>query len=218
MNATVGKRTLLLSLVAVAVSTAGCAAAVSPTRSPVATTRDSPAWSSDPAISSPVASRAAEDPLLAELRDRPPILPKVGVMDGCPVSSPQRINGTAVSALGSEPLYAGGLSHTSNWNEATTIDGARYIEVTWLSEPHYLRSLLVEGANLTTGAPIEFRTPDGVLDEELYLTTATSSEGTPGPGFREWVVQIQIPERGCYGMQVEAGGHIGGYIIVFEVT
>ncbi len=211
------RRTLLLSLVAVTLSTAGCSAAVSPTRSPVATNLDSPGSSSDPAIT-PVAPTAAEDALLAELRDRPPILPKLGPMDACPLSSPQRINGTAVSALGGEPLYAGGLGRTSNWNEVTTIDGARYLEVNWLSEPHYNRPLLVEGDNLITGAPIEFRTPDGLLDDELYLTTATSSDGTLGPGFREWAVLIQIPERGCYGMQVEAGGHIGGYTIVFEVT
>ncbi len=208
--------TLLLSLVAITLSTAGCSAAVSPTTSPVATNLDSPASSSDPAITIP--TTAAEDPLLAELRDRPPILPKVGPMDECPLSSPQRINGTAVSALGGEPLYAGGLSQTSNWNDATTLDGARYLEVNWLSEPHYIRPLLVEGANLVTGAPIEFRTPNGRLDDELYLTSATSSDGTLGPGFREWAVHIQIPERGCYGMQVEAGGHIAGYIIVFEVT
>src|SRR5688500_17690540 len=139
MQATVRKRTLVISLVAVALSTAGCAADASPKGSPVAITQDRPAWSSDRAITSPVASTAAEDPFLAELRDRPPILPAVDEMDACPVSSPQRINGTSVSALGSEPLYAGGLTRTSNWNEAATIDGARYLEVNWLSEPHYIR-------------------------------------------------------------------------------
>src|SRR5688572_27724905 len=158
MRAPMGKWTLPLGLAAAALTTAACA-------SDVPLSGDSlPSLSPAPTTAIP-GSTAVDDPVLADLRDRPPILPEVDVMDGCPVSSPQRINGAPLSALGSEPLFAGGLSHTTNWNETISIDGGRYLEVNWLSEPAYTRSLLVQGANLASSAPIEFRTPDGVMDE-----------------------------------------------------
>ena len=183
---------------------------------PVATDEPSPSASEDEPLTTeaPVA-----DPVLAEFRARPSILGEIDMRNGCPVSMPQRVNGATFSALGSEPFSAGGLNARMDWDDAIEIDGDRYLEVSWLSEPHYSRQVLVRGIDLETGAPVEFRSSDGAVTEELYLMTATSTEvESIGPGFRTWAASVSVPEPGCYAIQVEARDHIGAYTIVFEVT
>ena len=112
-----------------------------------------------------------------------------------------------------------GLNARVDWDDSIEIEGARYLEVNWLSPPHYIRQALVRGINLESGEPIEFRSTDGAATWELYLTTATSTEvESIGPGFRTWSAHIGVPQPGCYALQVEARNHIGGYTIVFEVS
>ena len=126
--------------------------------------------------------------------------------------------GTALSALGSEPLYALGLDAVTEWDQAREVEGERYLEVTWVSEPTNTHPLLVRGVELETREPVRFHLPNGGETEELYLTTGTSVESeSVGPGYRSWPVLIGAPEPGCYGLQVEAIGHIGAYAIVFEL-
>lgn len=127
--------------------------------------------------------------------------------------------GTSLFALGTEPLFAPGLSGMSEWDQAVEIDGDRYVEVNWLSLPTYLLPLLVRGVNLETNAPVEFRSPEGVVSEELYLTTSTSTEAeSVGPGYRTWPSLLAVPEPGCYGLQIEGIGHFGGYTIVIDLN
>lgn len=159
------------------------------------------------------------DPVLTELRARPSILGEIDVGNGCPVSVPQRVMGTTFSALGSEPLYAGGLNAKMERSDTIEVHSDRYVAVDWLSEPTNRHSLLVKGINLESGAPIEFRSPEGELSDELYLSTATSTEaGSVGPDFRTWPTRVSVPMPACYAMQVEGIGHFGGYAIVFEVN
>lgn len=163
-------------------------------------------------------SAAAEDPLRTELRARPSLLAGLDVSSGCPVARSQRVQGTTFSALGSEPLFAGGLKPTTLWEDATPAGAGRAVEVQWISQPDYQDPLLVLGADLDSGAPLNFRPFRAELADELWLTSRTSTElDDIGPGFRMWSADLIIPGRGCYAVQVEAFGHFGGYAIVFEV-
>jgi hypothetical protein len=146
------------------------------------------------------------------------MLASIDVSSGCPLTRSQPVQGTTISALGSEPLFAGGLKSTTLWEDATPAAVARAVEVQWISEPDYQDPLLVRGADLDSGDPLEFR-PDGAeLVDELWLTSGTSTEPEDiGPGFRKWTAELIIPRRGCYAVQVEGFGHFGGYTIVFEV-
>ena len=175
---------------------------------------------SAPSDSQPASSTmpSVDDPTRALLRARPSVLDGIDVASGCPVSQPKHVMGTVLSALGSEPLYAVGLGAVSEWEQAREIDGERYLEVTWVSEPTNSSPLLVWGVELETREPVRFRLPNGDESDELYLTTETSVESESiGPGYRSWPILIGAPEPGCYGLQVEAIGHIGGYAIVFEL-
>lgn len=205
MNASI---CLLAALVGL--STAGCAdddVTIPPTP------RDNVA-----SASSHAASSIPADPILAELQARPSILDAIEITDGCPVSRPEPVTGAGFQALGSEPLFAPGLSPAGEWDGAVDIDGIRYLEVNWLSPPSHRSPLLVRGSNLETGTRIEFRSPDRLVTEDLYLTTSTSTEAESlGPGYRTWRSFVSVPEPGCYGLQVEGIGHFGGYAIVIEV-
>lgn len=104
------------------------------------------------------------------------------------------------------PLFAAGLESDSQWNDAVEIDGDRYLEVNWLRVPTHRLPILVRGANLDSGASVEFRSADGVVTEEQYLTTGSSTEAESiGGDYRAWRSLISIPAPGCYGLQVEGG-------------
>jgi hypothetical protein len=216
------RTTRWLSLLLVATISTACGAP-----GPSATSSDShdaSQHSGSPAASGPTAtgigspSAAADDPLRAELRARPSLLARIDVSRGCPLTRSQPVQGTTISALGSEPLFAGGLKPTTLWADATPAGAARAVEVQWISQPDYQDPLLVRGADLASGDPLEFRPFGTELADELWLTSGTSSEPEDiGPGFRMWTADLIIPRRGCYAVQVEGFGHFGGYTIVFEV-
>ncbi len=169
-----------------------------------------------PSVGSP--SPAADDSFRAELRARPSLLASIDVSSGCPVTRSQTVQGTTVSALGSEPLFASGLKPTTLWEDATGAGGARAVEIQWVSQPDYQDPLLVRGVNLDSGDPLEFRPFGAESADELWLTSGTSTEPEDiGPGFRMWTAELIIPRRGCYALQVEGFGHFGGYTIVFEL-
>lgn len=156
---------------------------------------------------------------MVELRARPSLLDDIATDRGCPVSAPQRVQGTDLQALGGEPLYATGVNAVTQWDALVERGDGRYLEVTWLRLPLERLPVLIRGAKVNDSAPLDFVSTDGESSQELYLSTETSSEAeTVGPDYRMWTSFVRVPGPGCYGFQVEGIGHFGGYTIILEVS
>lgn len=170
-------------------------------------------------VHSPSPAGSLDDPVLAELRARPSLLGEIVTDQSCPVSLPLRVQGTALRALGAEPLYATGIDPVTDWDAMAERGESRRLEVTWLRLPVQRLPVLIRGVNLDDETSLDFQLTGSESSKELYLTTETSTEAeTIGPDYRMWTTLMEIAEPGCYGRQVEGIGHFGGYTIVIEIV
>ena len=117
------------------------------------------------------ASASTDDPVLAELRARPLALAEIDVTHGCPVTQPQPVQGSTLSALGSEPLFAGGLGPSTigmKHSASMAIHTSRFIG----SANRTIRARFSsEAPSFGRGVPVAFRSADGLPAAELWLTT-----------------------------------------------
>lgn len=139
----------------------------------------------------------------ATLAQRPLKLPAPNPVGKCAATPGKIFAGEFGPGLGDGPVYPVGFGMEGKIDLAGALRdaGGYYTKVLWVSQPDYLKPVLVRGGQLGAAQPVLFGKGESP-QAELRLDPGGSS--LSAQGYHQWMTYTRLRGSGCYAYQMDS--------------